>query len=161
MAMGPIPPVKAATGSSLWAPCPLRQRCPTLKSPLVGHLGLFYLQFMALFNTTESVLLIFGYDSLLVFWRNWPLCLECRIKRGPECLWPYDFLPYYHSGRWLGNSVEEIFLKYSPSDFFDKKSAVGQPRRGASSEEGWRQKDWEEVSKLTELQKSKGSWWPD
>lgn len=28
--------------------------------------------------------------------------------------------------------MEEIFLKYSPSDFFDKKSAVGQPRRGCT-----------------------------
>lgn len=96
-----------------------------------GHLGLFYLQFMALFNTTESVLLIFGYDSLLVFWRNWPLCLECRIKRGSGCLWSYDFLPHYHSGRWFGSSEEKIFLKYNPSHFFlDKKSAVEQPRRG-------------------------------
>lgn len=83
-----------------------------------GHLGLFYLQFMALFNTTESVLLIFGYDSLLVLWRNWPLCLECRIKRGSGCLWSYDFLPHYHSGRWFGSSEEKIFLKDNPSHFF-------------------------------------------
>lgn len=124
-----------------------------------GHLGLFYLQFMALFNSTESVLLIFGYDSLLVFWRNWPLCLECRIKRGSGCLWSYDFLPHYHSGRWFGSSEEKIFLKYNPSHFFwqEVSCAAAQERLHglcAFSEEGCRQKDWEEVCTLTDLRKA-------